>query len=106
MASPVSLLRTCSPEGEEGELGVGGATSWVSPNVQTSSLGFGEAFVSLGPWCCCPHSLVSAEANSVPAPRSPQLSHACVVCSSGFTIFLTILICPSEDHARAIDPVL
>ena len=39
-------------------------------------------------------------------PGSPQLSHACVVCSSGFTIFLTILICPSEDHARAIDPVL
>ena len=79
MASPASLLRTCSPEGEEGELGVGGATSWVSPNVQTSSLGFGEAFLSLGPWCCCPHSLVSAEANSLPAPPVPS-AVTCLCC--------------------------
>ena len=39
-------------------------------------------------------------------PRSHQLSHACVVCSSVLTIFLTISICPSEDHSRATDPVL
>ena len=51
------------------------------------------------------HSSLQKQTPSL-LPWSPQLSHACVVCSSVLTIFLTISICPSEDHARAIDPVL
>ena len=45
-ASPASLLGTCILRGRS-ESCVAGATSRVSPNVQTPSLGFGEAFLPL-----------------------------------------------------------
>ena len=59
--------RDLHPEGEERELCRGRYFTGLSQRSDTIP-GLRRSLSPLGPWCCCPHSLVSAEANSLPAP--------------------------------------